>query len=105
MIFLRPEICPNVVLKNKKALKSISDFKASGGSERIRTAVQAFAELCLAARPRNQFGYPLRLSVSDRCIAKLKNSFSFATHLKKEKVIKAITLFFNMLVPKFLSSC
>ena len=25
-----------------------------GGSERIRTAVGAFAELCLAARPRNR---------------------------------------------------
>ena len=25
------------------------------GPERIRTAVEAFAELCLATRPRNQF--------------------------------------------------
>ena len=27
----------------------------SGGSEQIRTAVEAFAELCLATRPQNQF--------------------------------------------------
>ncbi len=28
----------------------------TGGSEQIRTAVEAFAELCLAARPRNLLG-------------------------------------------------
>ncbi len=29
-----------------------------GGSERIRTAVEAFAELCLATRPQNLFVIP-----------------------------------------------
>ena len=29
------------------------------GPERIRTAVEAFAELCLAARPRDQFSFKL----------------------------------------------
>lgn len=28
-----------------------------GGPERIRTAVEAFAELCLAARPRDQASF------------------------------------------------
>jgi len=28
-------------------------LKVIGGSEQIRTAVEAFAELCLTARPRN----------------------------------------------------
>ena len=39
--------------KNEKASNSY-EFKAFRGSERIRTAVGAFAELSLATRPRNQ---------------------------------------------------
>ena len=31
----------------------VSILPAGGGSGRIRTAVEAFAELCLATRPRN----------------------------------------------------
>lgn len=31
------------------------------GPERIRTAVQAFAELCLAARPQDHFALPLKI--------------------------------------------
>ncbi len=40
--------------KKKHVFRSAS---STGGSERIRTAVGAFAELSLATRPRNQFRY------------------------------------------------
>lgn len=39
-----------------------------GGSERIRTAVKGFADLCLATRPRNPFQ-----GGKDREIAGLRN--------------------------------
>ena len=41
---------------NKKPplLRGGSDFKR-GGPERVRTAVEAFAELCLATRPQDLF--------------------------------------------------
>ena len=46
-----------VIFQTKKAQKPEQQIIAllSRGSERIRTAVRAFAELCLATRPRNLF--------------------------------------------------
>ena len=38
--------------------------RGTGGSERIRTAVRGFADLCLATRPRNQFGLAAALAGS-----------------------------------------
>jgi hypothetical protein len=35
-------------------IKKPSIWKVFGGFERIRTAVEGFADLCLATRPRNQ---------------------------------------------------
>ena len=47
-----------------KKLKNLitSDKVFYGGVERIRTAVQAFAELCLATRPRRHFKRATNLS-------------------------------------------
>lgn len=48
------------LIKTKNPLRS-SDSEDFRGPERIRTAVQAFAELCLAARPQDHFALPLKI--------------------------------------------
>jgi hypothetical protein len=78
------KICPTVVLKNKKALKSIKIPRLSRGLERIRTAVEAFAELCLAARPRDPFFTVQGSEFTIRVDTKLKKSNGFTTPVKKE---------------------
>ncbi len=43
-----------VFFRLSKSITRVSNpYTFGGGSERIRTAVQGFADLCLAARPRN----------------------------------------------------
>ena len=46
--------CPQGLYQNKKHPFEVL-FAFFGGPERIRTAVEAFAELCLATRPQDPF--------------------------------------------------
>ena len=39
-------------------IRKKAKFPSLGGPERIRTAVEAFAELCLATRPQDQLIQP-----------------------------------------------
>ena len=39
-----------------------------GGSEQIRTAVEAFAELCLATRPQNRLYQKLSFNMEEKMV-------------------------------------
>jgi hypothetical protein len=51
---LNGEACLSIALNISKR-KDYQIGSLSGGPERIRTAVEAFAELCLATRPQDHF--------------------------------------------------
>ena len=52
-------------IENKKALKS-GLFVKIRGLERIRTAVEAFAELCLATRPQDHLMWCLSYKINTK---------------------------------------
>ncbi len=58
----------------------LSDYFRPGGLERIRTAVGAFAELCLATRPRDQL--LCRMRQNYKKIAGTKNKGGLAPPLR-----------------------
>ena len=51
-------------IKKQKAQLAKTNY-AFGGLERIRTAVEAFAELCLATRPQDPFVWNAKLGIHE----------------------------------------
>jgi hypothetical protein len=66
----------NKVLKAKTAMRRFSIVR---GLEQIRTAVEAFAELCLATRPRDHYYYP-KLSIDQPASPSLSANSGFPAY-------------------------